>query len=68
MIATLNLTFRRMDATPALEALVRAEMERLERVFAGIVSAHVTIERDHARGGAPYDVRIELDIPAATWW
>ena len=63
MIGNLNVTFRHVDVSPALEQLVRDEVDRLDRSFNAIVSAHVTIDRAHERGGAPFDVRIALEIP-----
>ena len=61
----LQITFRHMDPSPALEARVRELAARLERFGADILSCHVTIEapHQHHNQGQIYEVRIELTVP-----
>ncbi len=61
----LRITFRGMDSSPALEAAVRKNAERLERFHDRIVSCHVVIEspHHHQRKGALYDVRVDISVP-----
>ena len=61
-----QITFRRMAASPKLEAVVLREATHLERFFPRIVSCRVAIERPvrPAQGGL-FSVRIDLGIPGA---
>jgi hypothetical protein len=51
--------------TEALEALVRREAGKLERVCAHMISCRVSVERPqkHQRTGSPYRVRISVRVP-----
>lgn len=61
----LQITFRHMDASPAMEARIKQLMERLERFSSNILRAHVTIEPppQHQRQGGLYDFQLELTVP-----
>ncbi|HTY93935.1 MAG TPA: HPF/RaiA family ribosome-associated protein [Steroidobacteraceae bacterium] len=61
----LQITFRHMDPSPALEARVRELAARLERFSADIMSCHVTIEvpHQHQLQGRIFEVGIELAVP-----
>lgn len=61
----LEITFRNMDASPALEADIRDRVGKLEELFDGIVGCHVALEaphRHHHRGKL-YRVRVEVKVP-----
>src|SRR4051794_12819744 len=60
----LNITYRGIEATPAIEARIRERAERLDRYYDGIISCHVTIETPHHQHhkGNLYDVRIDLAV------
>jgi ribosomal subunit interface protein len=64
MPAWLQITFRNIDASPAVEAKVRERARELERFFDRIVSCRVLIEapKRHRRGDL-YHVRVDLKIP-----
>lgn len=64
MPAWLQITFRNIDASPAVEAKVRERAHELERFFDRIVSCRILIEapKRHRRGGL-YHVRVDLKIP-----
>jgi ribosomal subunit interface protein len=60
-----QITFKGMDASPALEASARERVARLERFGAGIMGCRVAVEvlQKHSQQGRPIGVRIELTIP-----
>lgn len=61
----LQLTFRGMDASSAVEEVVRRKAERLERFYSGITSCRVVVEllQKHQQQGRPFGVRIDLTLP-----
>jgi cold shock CspA family protein/ribosome-associated translation inhibitor RaiA len=61
----LQITFRDVPPSPAVEARIREEAETLFRFFDQIVRCRVTVEMPHRRHrqGALYAVRIELAVP-----
>ena len=62
----LQITYRGLTPSEALDALVHQEAAKLERFFPRITSTHVLIERAyrHPRTGSPFHVRIELGVPS----
>ena len=60
-----QVTFRGLDASPALRELVEEEAAKLERFYADAVSCRVAIEQaaGHHQKGNPYHVRIEVGVP-----
>jgi hypothetical protein len=65
----LQLTFRHLDRSPAVEARVRELVEHLERFHDRITGCHVVIDAPsaHRSKGAPYDVKVDLSYPAAEY-
>ena len=65
MQTPLQITFRDVPQSDALEARIREKAEKLESFHTGIVSCRVTVEsRDrHKHQGKEFCVRIELRIP-----
>jgi ribosomal subunit interface protein len=65
MTIPLQITFKGMESSPALEARIREKAARLERFSARILRCHVTIEAPHRhhRQGRMYRARIELVVP-----
>lgn len=61
----IRTTFRHMDTSAAVEALVHELAERLTRFGDHIVDLHVTIDGPpaHQNKGAPFQVRIDLFGP-----
>lgn len=61
----LQITFRHMDPSPALEARIRQRAEALEHFFDRITACHVTVECQHPRHhqGNLFEVRIDLVVP-----
>jgi ribosomal subunit interface protein len=65
MQTPLQITFRHMDPSPAVEARIREHVDKLEKLFDRITACHVMIETPpaHKNKGAPFDVRIDLRVP-----
>lgn len=61
----LEITFKNVDRTEAMETLVREKMARLERFYDGIVGSQVALERPSPNGtqNHPGRVRIRLTVP-----
>ena len=61
----LELTFRGVEKTEAMERYIRERTQKLEQVCDHIVSCRVTVERpqQHQRAGSPFRVRVDVRIP-----
>jgi cold shock CspA family protein/ribosome-associated translation inhibitor RaiA len=60
-----DITYRGVDKTEALDALVNEKLNKLEQVCDHISSCHIAIEKihDRPRSGSPYRVRIDMTVP-----
>ena len=60
-----QITFRNMMVSPALEEEIRSRAAWLESFYPGIVGCRVLLEvpHRHRRRGRPVHVRIELSLP-----
>lgn len=60
-----QVTFRNMDASPALESKIQEKAHKLEQVFNRITSCRVVVEADHRHHhqGFLYHVRIDVTVP-----
>ncbi len=67
MPLSLQITFRQMEPSPAVEARVRELAERLDKFSDRIMSCQVVIEapHHHQRQGKLYEVHIELTTPGS---
>lgn len=65
MSVQLQVTFRDMASTPALDKLVRSWVSKLEHVYDRIERCHVFVERPHQhhRQGQRVHVRVTLAVP-----
>ncbi len=65
MQVPLELTFRHLDKSPAVEALIRRRVEKLEQYRHNIISCRVLVERPHQHesSGSPYRVLLSLGVP-----
>lgn len=63
----LQITFRHMDSSPAVEARIRQKVGELERFFDRIISCRVIVECAHPRRrqGNLFRVRVDLKVPGA---
>jgi len=61
----LQITYRHMSASPALEARIRKLAERLDHFSAHIMSCHVTVEEahQHHHQGNAFEVDIDITVP-----
>lgn len=61
----LQVSFRGMDTSPAVEALIRERAAKLDRFHGRITGCRVAVEADHRHRhkGRIYHVRIDLTIP-----
>jgi ribosomal subunit interface protein len=65
MQAPLQITFRNMNVSPAVETKIRERAEALDRFFPNIVACKVVVEstaRAHQKGKLYY-LRIDLTVP-----
>jgi ribosomal subunit interface protein len=67
MQTPLEISFRNMDVSPAVETRVRERAQRLERFYSGITSCHVFIKAPHEshQSGNLYEVHIEVRVPGS---
>jgi ribosome-associated translation inhibitor RaiA len=65
MQTPIQLTFRQMDSSPAVAAVIRKAVERLERLHPGILGCQVTIDAPHRHQlqGRHFQVHIRLTVP-----
>lgn len=65
MKRALQITFRGMEKSEALSEHIRAEAEKLEQFFDGIVGCHVVVEEPHRhkQQGKEFHVRVDLHVP-----
>ena len=68
MDVPLELSFRNMDPSDAVEARVRERVDKLETFFGRINACRVVVEAPHRqhRKGKIYHVRIEIGVPGRT--
>lgn len=65
MQTPLQITFRHMDHSDALDTRIREEAAKLETYYDRITSCHVTVDlpHNHQRHGKHFAIRVELHIP-----
>ena len=65
MILPIQITFRNMDHSDAVEARIREEAAKLETFYEGIMSCRVMVEipHHHRQRGNPVHIRIDLGVP-----
>ena len=61
----LEITFRNMEPSPAIEAKVQEKAHKLDRFFEHIMSCRVVVEapHKHKNKGKLYHVRIDVTVP-----
>lgn len=67
MQVPLEISTRRIELTPDLEADLRRRAARLERFFDRITSCRIAVERPsfHHNEGGPYRVRLDITVPGS---
>jgi cold shock CspA family protein/ribosome-associated translation inhibitor RaiA len=65
MQVPLEVTFRGVQESAALEDLIRKQSAKLERVCDHIIGCRIVVEKpqEHQRSGNPYRVRIDVTVP-----
>jgi ribosomal subunit interface protein len=65
MPVEVQISFRHMDVSETLEALIRTRAAELEQLSDRIIACRVVVEAasKHHRHGNPYHVRVELSVP-----
>jgi cold shock CspA family protein/ribosome-associated translation inhibitor RaiA len=65
MTFPIQITFREMGPSPAIEAAIRERAERLDRFHPHITSCRVVVEapHHHQHKGGLYGVRVEVMVP-----
>ena len=65
MQTPLQITYRHMESSPAIERTIREHVTKLEKLCDRITACHVMIETPpaHKTKGAPFDVRIDIQVP-----
>lgn len=65
MQVPLEITFRGVQKTTAIEDLIRRKADNLEKVCNHLVSCRIAVEKPqkHQRMGNPFRVRIDLRVP-----
>lgn len=65
MKAGLEVTYRDVDKSDAIETLIQEKLDKLERLCNYITSCQIAVEKVHDRPshGSPYRVRIDLTVP-----
>jgi ribosomal subunit interface protein len=68
MLLPLQITFRNMEPSAALEARIRKLAQRLEKFSSQIVRCHVIVEMPHKHGhqGSLYEIHVHLTTPGDT--
>jgi cold shock CspA family protein/ribosome-associated translation inhibitor RaiA len=67
MKVPLNMTFRNVTKSTNIEALIRKQAAKLERVCPHLVSCRVAVEKPqaHQKSGNPFRVRLDVTVPPA---
>jgi ribosomal subunit interface protein len=65
MRVPLQITFRHMDPSPALEARIRRKAAELDQFFDRITACRVVVEcrHKHHQQGNLFDIHVDLSVP-----
>lgn len=65
MSVPLQITWRNVQKSEALEAAIRAKVDKLGEFYDGILGCHVAVEKSHARHkkGNLYRIRLDIKVP-----
>jgi ribosome-associated translation inhibitor RaiA len=65
MLLPVQVTFRHMDPSPAVEARARELAAKLERFYDPITSCRIVIDTPpaHRNKGGPFSVRVDVTVP-----
>ena len=63
MAIPVQISYRDMQHSEALDQLIARELGKLEHFYSRISGARVVVEHAHRRAGAPFHARIVLNVP-----
>src|SRR5882724_378773 len=65
MQVPLTMTFRNVTKSTSLEALIRKQAAKLDRVCSHLVSCRVSVEKpqSHQKSGSSFRVRLDVTVP-----
>lgn len=63
MPSSLQISYRDVQHSEALDQLIAREAARLDKYYHRIVTCRVVLEHAHKRAGAPFHARIVLSVP-----
>ena len=65
MANQIQITLRHVDRSETLETRIRRAVQKLERLYGGILGSRVVIEAPphHSRKGGHFAVRVEVKVP-----
>lgn len=65
MLTPVQITFRNMNPSAAVDAAIRERAEKLDRFHPGIIACRVAVEAARHRHikGSIYDVRVDVTVP-----
>ncbi len=63
----MEITFRHMEPSPALEARIREKGEKLDRFYEHVIGLKVMVEapHEHKSQGKLFHVRIDITVPGS---
>jgi ribosome-associated translation inhibitor RaiA len=61
----LQISFKNMDPSPAVETQIREKAEKLDKFFGRIIGCRVTVEAPHRhqRQGRLYTIAVNITVP-----
>jgi ribosome-associated translation inhibitor RaiA len=61
----LQISFKNMDPSPAVEARIRAEAKKLDRFYDRILGCQVIVDKPHRhqRQGRLYSIAVNISVP-----
>lgn len=65
MDTPLEITFKGLDKSPAIEAKIKEKVSKLEHIFSRITHCRIVVAapNKHAHKGKSYEIKIEIGIP-----
>ena len=67
MKTPLQITYRGVAHSDALDTHIREKAEKLEQFFSGLIGCRVVVDQPakHHHQGKPFNIRIDLTVPGA---
>ncbi len=63
MAIPVQISYRDVRHSEALDQLITREAERLDKYYHHIIACRVVVEHAHKRAGAPFHARIVVSVP-----